>query len=155
MAPSPLSTGICSNFYRRETSTFCLYFSLCWRCSANEGLQSALPFLHKKKLLLFTAIVTKIRFVDSNSQVYCNKLQNILSADFKLVTFSQRSKLPWSQNHNHVFILCSKTCQHHSLNLQKEGRMTVLTPLRTPMHFQSWLKARAFLKAQFQTLCCI
>ena len=31
------------------------------------------------------------------------------------------------------------------------GRMTVSTPLQTPMPFQSQLKARAFLNAQFQT----
>ena len=41
------------------TSTFCLQFSGCWWCSAIGGSQSALPFLHKKKLLHFMAIVTK------------------------------------------------------------------------------------------------
>jgi len=111
--------GIRCNFSRGETSTFCLYFAVCWRCNTNGRLQSALPFLtmlypfwrfcwrcntngrlqsalHKKKSLHFTAVVTKIRFVGSNSQVYCNKLQNRLSANFKQGTFLQRSKLPWS-----------------------------------------------------------
>jgi len=31
----------------------------CWQCNANGFLQSALPFFYKKKLLHFTAIVTK------------------------------------------------------------------------------------------------
>jgi len=35
-----------------------------------------------KRLLHFTSIATKMHFVGSNSQVYCDKLQNRLSADF-------------------------------------------------------------------------
>jgi len=53
-----------------ETSTFCLYFSGCWQCNALGRSQSASPFLHKKELLDFTAIVTKMHFVGNNSQVY-------------------------------------------------------------------------------------
>jgi len=66
MAPSPLHMGIRSDFSSGEASTFCLYFSGSWRCSAHGRLQSALPCLHKKKLLPFTAIVTKMRVFGSN-----------------------------------------------------------------------------------------
>jgi len=37
--------GIRRNFSRGATSKFCLFFSGCWRCNANEHSQNALPFL--------------------------------------------------------------------------------------------------------------
>jgi len=53
-----------------------------------------------------------MHFVGSSSKVYCDKLQNRLSADFSSrVLFCKEAYL---QNHKYVFIFPSKTWQHHS-----------------------------------------
>jgi len=41
------------------------------------------PFYTIKKMLHVTATVTKIRFVGSSSQIYCDYLYKMLSADFR------------------------------------------------------------------------
>jgi len=73
---------------------------------ADDAMQTdvykALYPFYTKKSLHFSAVVTKIRFVGSNSQVYFNKLQTRLSADFKQGTFLQRSILPWSLTEQHL-----------------------------------------------------
>jgi len=54
-------------------------------------------------------------FVGSNSKVYCDKLQNTLSADFssRVLFYKEANGHGLYQNHNYVFILRSKICQHH------------------------------------------
>jgi len=69
-----------------------------------------------KALAHFTAIITKIHFIGSNSQVHCDKfkLQNRLSADFssRVLFYKEANCNGFKQNHNYVFIFRSKTCQH-------------------------------------------
>jgi len=49
----------------------------------------------------------KVHFVGTNSQVYCDKLQNGLSVDFsRMVRFYKEANCPGlEQNHNYVFVL--------------------------------------------------
>jgi len=49
-----------------------LFYVVC-NAMQNGRSQSALLFLHKKKLLHFAAMVTKMHFVGSNSQAYYDK----------------------------------------------------------------------------------
>jgi len=96
IAPSTLSMGVRSTFSWGETSTFCLYFSGCWRCNAHGRLQSALLFLRKKKLLHFMTIVTK-KF--ASLAVIARYIAISYKIDYLLIfkqgTSLQRSKLPW------------------------------------------------------------
>jgi len=56
-----------------------------------------------------------MHFFGSSNQVYCDKLQNRLPADFssKVLLYKEANCHGLRQNHNYVFILPSKIWQHH------------------------------------------
>jgi len=54
------------------------------------------PFSTTKKIPHFTAVVTKIQFFGSNSQIYYDNLHNRLYADFQSRVLLFKETLPWS-----------------------------------------------------------
>jgi len=79
------------NFYRRATSIFCLSFSSCWLCNANERSQNPLPFLKQKQNVPCYGNSHK-----NNSQVFYGNLHNCLSAGFPSKALLFKEALPWS-----------------------------------------------------------
>jgi len=81
-------------FSRRDNVDILLIFAGSWRCNASRRSQNVLSFLHHKENALCNGNSNKS--VDSNSQVYCDKLKNRLFAYFQSRALLFEKALPWS-----------------------------------------------------------
>jgi len=82
MAPTPLSMGIRSTFSRGGIVDILLVLFGLVTMQCTRTFTKRFTLSTQKEIAPLYGNSQKIRFVGSNSQVYCDKLQNRLSVDF-------------------------------------------------------------------------
>jgi len=56
-------TCVSRNISRWATSTFCLCFSGCWQCNANESSQNAWTYFHKRKFPMKARVLSRNLYI--------------------------------------------------------------------------------------------